>query len=113
MGNTKILIDENLPRRLVSQLAACFIESAHVSEKSLLKNSDRKIWQYAKENNFTILTKDNDFTELSKLFGCPPKVIRLKCGNQTTVNLAKIMIAKLEIIINFLEAEELCYLEIE
>lgn len=113
MGTRKILIDENLPKKLANQLIEISIEGAHVSEKGLVNNSDHKIWQYAKEYNYAILTKDNDFTDLSKLLGCPPKVIRLNCGNQTTTNIAKIIAAKLEVIIDFLNEKELCYLEIE
>ena len=43
---------------------------------------DLAIWNYAKEQGFVIVTKDSDFHELSLVFGNPPKVIWLKCGNK-------------------------------
>ncbi len=43
---------------------------------------DLSIWKYARQNGFVIVTKDSDFHELSLLYGIPPKVIWLKCGNR-------------------------------
>jgi len=39
------------------------------------------VWQYAKDNNFIIVTKDSDFYDLSLVQGSPPKVIWLQSGN--------------------------------
>lgn len=44
------------------------------------------------KKDFTILTKDSDFDERSQLLGCPPKVIRLICGNQSTIEILNQMI---------------------
>ena len=46
--------------------------------------TDRSIWEFAKQNGFTIVSQDADFAELASLFGPPPKVIWLRCGNQRT-----------------------------
>lgn len=43
--------------------------------------SDRMIWQFARQNDFIIVTFDEDFYDLSNLYGTPPKVIWLRCGN--------------------------------
>lgn len=40
-----------------------------------------EIWNYAKENNLIILTKDANFTALAMLYGYPPKIIHFKIGN--------------------------------
>ena len=38
--------------------------------------SDEKVWNYAKENNLTIITKDADFSvKISMAEEAPPKVI--------------------------------------
>ncbi len=37
--------------------------------------NDQKIWLYAADNGYTIVTKDDDFRALSLLRGAPPKVI--------------------------------------
>jgi predicted nuclease of predicted toxin-antitoxin system len=43
---------------------------------------DRSIWQYAKTNEFVIVSHDADFADMATLYGPPPKVIWLRCGNQ-------------------------------
>ena len=42
---------------------------------------DSEIWNYAKEHNLTIVTKDADFSDLVLLSNPPPKVIHIKFGN--------------------------------
>jgi len=44
--------------------------------------SDLTVWNYARDNGFAIVTKDSDFHEFSLMYGNPPKVIWLKCGNK-------------------------------
>jgi len=46
--------------------------------------ADAAIWKYARDYGFTIVSKDNDFRQLSLLHGAPPKVIWLSVGNATT-----------------------------
>jgi predicted nuclease of predicted toxin-antitoxin system len=45
---------------------------------------DETIWRYAREKDFAIVTLDSDFHERSLLFGYPPKIVWLKCGNVST-----------------------------
>ena len=59
--------------------------SAHVEECNLVNTPDEKVWDYAGEHGYAIVTKDSDFSELSVLRGSPPKVIWLRIGNCTTV----------------------------
>lgn len=107
------LIDENLPRRLLHHLNVNFPGSTHISLLYLLESSDLAIWKYAKNNNYCILTKDWDFHDMSILYGCPPKVVRLTCGNKTTHNLIQILEEKVEIMLEFQKDATNCYLEIE
>ena len=74
----KLLLDENLSRRLVTRLSDLFPSSEHVSALGLLNASDLRIWEYARTNDFTIVTADADFYELAITFGPPPKVIWLR-----------------------------------
>lgn len=53
--------------------------------------SDREIWQYAKEEGYTIVTKDDDFHHLAHTLGHPPKVIALRIGNCTTDQIAHLL----------------------
>lgn len=43
--------------------------------------SDEKIWEYARINNLTIITKDADFQDRILFNDPPPKVIWIRFGN--------------------------------
>ncbi len=77
----KLLLDENLSRRLVPFLQDLFPESSQVVLVGLEKASDQQVWEYAKANKFVIVTNDADFAELSLVHGSPPHVIWLKGAN--------------------------------
>lgn len=102
----KILIDENLPASLAKTFLTVKLEAFHVSQFNLLKASDGAIWEYAKNENMTIVSKDNDFYFLSVLKGYPPKVIYLQVGNCSVANLKNIILSKKEIIFEFLQNME-------
>lgn len=87
----KLLVDENLPLRLVYDLADLFPDSAHVSTLGLDHTADAIIWEYAKAHEFTFLTKDKDFANLSIAWGAPPKVILLQTGNCSTESIIRII----------------------
>jgi predicted nuclease of predicted toxin-antitoxin system len=80
----KLLVDENLPPRLVHDLADLFPDSAHVHPLGLDCTPDELIWEYARTHGFAFLTKDKDFASLSLARGAPPKVILLQTGNCST-----------------------------
>ena len=80
----KLLFDQNLSRKLVNRLADIFPESSHVQFHDLAEKADTEIWEFAKLNDFCIVTQDADFPERSRLYGSPPKVIWLRCGNTPT-----------------------------
>lgn len=79
----KLLLDENLSRRIVPMLLTDYPGSSQIALLQLEASTDRQIWEYAKENDYVIVTRDSDFHELSTLYGSPPKVIWLKTGNQS------------------------------
>ncbi len=74
----KLLLDENLSRRLVPRILDLFPESVHVSAVELLQAPDSEVWEFAKANGFAIVTADADFYELATTLGTPPKVIWLR-----------------------------------
>jgi predicted nuclease of predicted toxin-antitoxin system len=74
----KLLLDENLSRRLVPFLQHDYPGSSRVVLLGLESASDTKVWQAAKDQDFVIVTRDADFEELSLVWGQPPKVIWLK-----------------------------------
>ena len=53
--------------------------------------SDRSLWDYARENGFTLVTQDADYSELSEVLGFPPKVIWIRHGNCSTTKIESIL----------------------
>jgi len=87
----KLLLDQNISRKLVKELEAIFPRSNHVYFLGLHKASDEEIWIYARDNGFTIVTHDSDFNERSLVYGYPPKVIWLRIGNTSTQNIKELL----------------------
>ncbi len=108
----KLLIDNNLSHKLCIPLRQHFDEVSHVKEVLHSNSDDISIWKYAEDNNFHILTKDNDFDEWGVLKGCPPKVIHLLCGNQTTLFILNLIVANKQSIQNFISHSEDCILKL-
>ncbi len=88
----KLLLDENLSRRVVPLLVTDFPGTSQVVSMGLERASDRDIWSFAQDNGFTIVTKDADFYDLSLLHGAPPKVIWLKSGNVSKSEIVRILL---------------------
>ncbi len=81
----KFLLDAHLSWRLVKKLHAQYNGSIHVNQSGLEHPADDKdIWEFAKQNDFVILTFDEDFLNLSLRFGHPPKVVLLRSFDQTS-----------------------------
>ena len=83
----RLLFDENLSARLVGALADQFPDSSHVNLVGLASATDLEIWAYAREHDFTVVSKDDDFQSLSLVNGAPPKVIWLRIGNASTAGI--------------------------
>ncbi|MDS3860361.1 DUF5615 family PIN-like protein [Thermosynechococcaceae cyanobacterium BACA0444] len=80
----KLLFDQNLSHKLIPRLVDLFPESSHVQLHGLQEKTDTDIWVFARKNGFCIVTQDADFAERSRLYGSPPKVLWLRCGNAPT-----------------------------
>ena len=74
----KLLLDENLSRKLVARLDSGYKSATHVAQVGLLASSDREVWEFAKARNFVIVSTDSDFYELATTIGPPPKVVWLR-----------------------------------
>jgi predicted nuclease of predicted toxin-antitoxin system len=82
----KLLLDANLSWKLVAKFSVSFPGSIHVNHTGLSQPaSDISIWNYALENDYTIVTNDEDFLRLSLSHSFPPKVVLLRTGNQSTL----------------------------
>ena len=52
---------------------------------------DEAVWNYARANDFMIVSKDADFSEMSLLRGFPPKVVWIQRGNCSTQDIEEIL----------------------
>jgi predicted nuclease of predicted toxin-antitoxin system len=80
----RLLFDQNLSPKLVNRLADLFPGSSHVQSVGLDCADDGQVWEHARLNGFAIVSKDEDYNNLSVLRGSPPKVIWQQLGNCTT-----------------------------
>jgi predicted nuclease of predicted toxin-antitoxin system len=109
----RLLLDENLSPRLSQRLAVAFPDSLHVDDAGLHGKTDAEIWKYAGQNAFILVSKDNDFRQLSFLHGAPPKVIWLHIGNAPTRNVEALILARRDRIRDFVNDAESTLLIIE
>ncbi|MCX7068451.1 MAG: DUF5615 family PIN-like protein [Methylococcales bacterium] len=79
----KLLLDENLSRRIVPFIQGLYPNSTQVALIGLEQSDDKTIRLYAIDNDFVIVTKDADYYDMTVLYGQPPKIIWLKTGNQS------------------------------
>lgn len=108
----KLLLDENLSRRLLTVIESHFARSTHVCLAGLERASDLQIWDYAKQHELTIVTCDSDFHEMSLIRGAPPKVIWLHAGNLSTAQIAERLINAKEQILSMLAHESVRFVEL-
>ena len=67
--------------------------------------TDKMIWQFAKSNSYIIVTHDEDFYELSNLYGSPPKGIWLRFGTPPTdVVVKKLLKHQVDIVIFYIDS---------
>jgi len=102
----KLLPDQNLSSFLCNRLNDIFPEIEHVKSFNHQTSSDDVVWEFSKNNSFTIVTKDSDFNEIAIVNGFPPKVIWIKKGNCSTAVIENLLRDNLQRIINFIEDPE-------
>jgi predicted nuclease of predicted toxin-antitoxin system len=108
----KLLFDQNLSHRLPIRLADLFPQSAHIRLLGMEQASDAAIWNHAKAHGYVIVTLDSDFTERSKLYGAPPKIVWLRCGNTTSQRVEDILRANAALILDLSESDSGDFVEI-
>lgn len=109
----KLLFDENLSPRLATLLGEQYPGSIHVRDVGLASSTDREVWDYAKEYEFGIVSKDSDFHQRSLLEGAPPKIVWIRRGNCSTVDIQGILSRLRARISDFGEDRDAAFLVIE
>jgi predicted nuclease of predicted toxin-antitoxin system len=87
----KLLLDHNLSPKLVTRLADRYPDSQHVFLLDMGEADDLEIWDYARQHNYVVVTRDSDYNDLSLLRGFPPKVIWIRRGNCSTAEIERLL----------------------
>jgi len=68
-----------------------FPGSIHVQDVNLDTAKDSALWEFAREKDFIIVSKDVDFSDRSVLAGNTPKLIWIRRGNCSTKQIEEIL----------------------
>lgn len=71
------LLDENLPKRLTFFPGLPVLHATDLGDPP----TDTQLWQYAREHELVIVSKDTDFSDRMMLQSPPPWVVHLRVGN--------------------------------
>ena len=97
----KLLFDQNLSFKLCQRLTDLFPGSSQVRLLGLGEADDQAVWHYAQAKGFTLVSQDSDFADMAALFGPPPQVIWLRCGNQPTAHIETLFRNHVQVIASF------------
>jgi len=107
-----LLFDQNISPKILKFLPSGFSNCQQVRFVGLENSSDFEIFEYAKNNNFAVVTFDSDFVDLNAMYGTPPKIVYLNTGNLTTNNVSELLICNVLRINHYLNSESDDILEI-
>lgn len=74
---------------------------------------DEAIWARAAADGYVIVTKDDDFRQRSFLRGAPPKVVWVRLGNCSTIDVESLLRARLAEVAAFEQDEDAALLLLE
>jgi predicted nuclease of predicted toxin-antitoxin system len=100
------LFDQNISPKIVQHLSSEFPGAKQVRHVGLEDASDLQIFEFARQNDFCIVTFDSDFVDLNVVKGIPPKIIWIKTGNLTTKAVAELLNRNIELIRRFLASDQ-------
>ena len=87
----KLPFDENLSPALARIVGDLFPGSGHIADTVGMGSTDTAVWAFAGRDGYAIVSKDNDFRQLSFVYGPPPKVVWLNVGNAGTRVIAALL----------------------
>lgn len=88
----RFLFDQNISHRILKLIPKEYSESTTIKNEGLINASDKEIWEFARSNEYIIVTQDSDFKDLNSLYGFPPKIIWIRTGNTETQSIVNILI---------------------
>lgn len=99
----KLLLDQNISYKLLKPLSKLYTDVVQISRLGMGQTSDSMVWQYALTHDYAIVTFDAYFAERNALTGYPIKVIWLRCIDNSTENVLRLLTENNELIRNFNE----------
>jgi predicted nuclease of predicted toxin-antitoxin system len=102
----RFLIDTNLPYYFSLWNNEQYIHQRDIDSR----RSDSGIWEYAKQNNLIIITKDADFSDRILLLQAPPKVIHIRLGNRRMREFHQRIVPVWEEVCRLIEHHKLIYI---
>ena len=102
-----IWLDAQLSPLIASWIKFHFkIEAIPIRDIGLRDSEDIEIFNAARKSNVVIITKDHDFIDLIGLYGKPPQIILLTCGNTSNDSLKMILNKSLESALQLIQIGE-------
>ncbi|HRJ54119.1 MAG TPA: DUF5615 family PIN-like protein [Candidatus Thiothrix moscowensis] len=86
----RFIVDAQLPPALARFLASLGEDAIHVLDAGLLEAVDSEIWSFALENDWVIITKDDDFQFRASVSKHYPKIVWVRVGNCSKQKLLEI-----------------------
>lgn len=68
--------------------------------------NDKVIFDRARQENAVLMSKDDDFVKLIEIYGSPPKMIWITCGNTSNARMCEILNKTLRQAVDLLNAGE-------
>ncbi|QHV98317.1 DUF5615 family PIN-like protein [Spirosoma endbachense] len=88
----KLLLDQNISFRVAKKLKSHFAVVEGVRECGLYNKDDRAIWDFCRQNGYTVVTFDEDLFDLTILHGPPPKIVWFRTGNLSNDQIIELLI---------------------
>lgn len=101
----KLLLDQNISFRVVAKIKEVFPSSQSVKNLNLWDRNDFEIWMFALENDYCIVTFDEDLYNFNSVFEKCPKIIWFRTGNISNQQVADALINNKDIILAFLSGD--------
>jgi predicted nuclease of predicted toxin-antitoxin system len=104
----KLLLDENLSRRIVPALSERFPGSSQAGLLGLERSADEQLCDFAAENDFVLVSKNDDFPALVVARGYRPKLIQIALGNASNDEVLSALLGAADRLENALSQSEVC-----
>jgi predicted nuclease of predicted toxin-antitoxin system len=77
----KFLVDNQLPGLLTNFIRTTGHQCDHVLEHGMEEQSDAEIWEFAKQHDTIVISKDEDFVHLANRINDTGRLLWVRIGN--------------------------------